>query len=119
MFYGQILLGGTLLFFAIWLQWTEHRGWPHDSFDVDKDEDELYLKQRRKSRRLVNGLIGICGVLSLVAAWAGVGIVFIAAWSIVSLILFVIIVLAGLDAFRTHRHHHDKIRRIRERALED
>lgn len=119
MFYGELLMGSTLVFFAAWLQWTESRGWPHDSLDSDEAIDQQYLARRGKSRRLVNSLIGICGALILSAAFAGAGVVFVAAWSTVAMILFVIIILAGLDAFRTHRHHSDKIRQIRERALDE
>ena len=117
MFAGGLLLGATLLFFAGWLQWTEHHGWPHDTFD--EEEDAVYRTHRKKARSRVNALIGLCGILILTAAFAGKGIVFIAAWTIVSLILMVIVILAGLDAFRTHRHHQDKIRRMRKRAIED
>lgn len=116
MFAGGLLLGGTLLFFSLWLQWTEHNGWPHDTFDAQRDG--AYRKQRRKSRRRVNVLIGICGLLILAATLAGVGLVYLAAWSTVTLILFVIIILAGLDAFRTHRHHKEKLRRKRDHASE-
>ena len=117
MFAGGILLAFTLLFFAFWLQWTEHHGWPHDGFDTAEDAE--YLTKRKKSRRFVNILIGMCGGLILAATLAGVGVVFLTAWSIVSLILIVILFLAGLDAFRTHRHHQDKLRRLREKALEE
>lgn len=119
MFYGQLLMGSTLLFFASWLQWTERRGWPHDAFDRNEVSDQQYLTQRGRSRRLVNSLIGICGALILSAAFSGDVVIFVAAWSTVSMILFVIIILAALDAFRTQRHHADKIRRMRERALEE
>ncbi|WP_253159009.1 hypothetical protein [Stieleria tagensis] len=111
------MLASTLIFFACWLQWTEHRGWPHE--DVDRDEDESYLQRRKKSRSRVNLLIGICGVLILAATIAGVGLVFAAAWTSVALILMVIVILAGLDAYRTHRHHQEKMRQMRKRATED
>ena len=117
MFAGGLLLGVTLLFFAVWLQWTEQRGWPHDMFNGEEDQE--YRTQRKKSRLLVNVLIGICGLLILVATLSGIGVLFVASWSTVTLILMVIVVLAGLDAFRTHRHHQDKLRRTRERAIED
>lgn len=117
MFAGGLLLAVTLLFFAVWLQWTEHQGWPHDTFDSEDDLE--YLDRRKKSRLRVNILIGICGLLILAATLSGAGVVFVAAWSIVTLILMVIVILAGLDAFRTHRHQQDKIRRMRKRALED
>jgi len=112
MFAGGLLLAATLIFFACWLQWTEHHGWPHDSFNGD--EDQQYLAQRKKSRRLVNVLIGGCGLLIGIATFAGVGRIFIAAWSIVAVTLIVILVLAALDAFRTLRHHRQKMRRMRD-----
>ena len=118
MFAGGLVLSGTLLFFAFWLQWTERRGWPQDSFNSEDDRD--YLARRLKSRGLVNLLIGICGGLILLATLAGQRtIAFLAAWLTVTLILMVVILLAGLDAYRTLRHHKDKIRRLRERALKD
>lgn len=117
MFAGGMLLSFTLLFFAGWLQWTEARGWPHEN-DLDVD-DGPYLLARRRGRFRVNLLIGTCGVLVLIATIAGVGLVFAAAWTTVTMILFVIVVLAGLDAWRTHRHHQDKVRRIRKRAMKD
>ncbi|MCC9604181.1 hypothetical protein LOC67_26810 [Stieleria sp. JC731] len=119
MFAGGLLLGGTLLFFAGWLQWTEHQGWPYDSFDANADDDVAYLSQRKRSRSKVNFLIGTCGLLVLLATVSNDRLVFVAAWTAVTFILMVIIVLAMLDAFRTHRHHQDKMRRIRERALKD
>ncbi|WP_158222570.1 hypothetical protein [Rhodopirellula sp. MGV] len=114
---GGLLLGATLLFFAGWLQWTEHNGWPYDHFDSDEDAD--YRSRRRKSRSKVNALIGTCGALVLAATLANSRLVFVAAWTAVTFILLVIIVLAMLDAFRTHRYHQDKMRRIREQALKD
>lgn len=116
MFAGGLLLGGTLLFFSLWLQWTENHGWPDDTFDAETDT--AYRLQRKKSRRLVNILIGLCGLLILSATLAGVGVVYLAAWSTVTLILMVIIILAGLDAYRTHRHHKDKLRQMRKHAGE-
>lgn len=117
MFAGGMLLAFTLLFFAVWLQWTEQHGWPHDSFNSDDDFE--YLARRKKSRLFVNILIGICGLLILVATFAGVGVLFLVAWSVVSLILMVILFLAGMDAFRTHRHHQAKLRRLREQAFDE
>lgn len=117
MFAGGLLLSATLIFFAGWLQWTEHQGWPHDQFNAK--DDAAYLQRRKRSRLLVNSLIGFCGILVMVATFAGVGLVFAAAWSIVTLTLMVIVILAGLDAFRTLRHQKDKTRRMRQQACED
>ena len=118
MFAGGLVLSSTLLFFAGWLQWTEKRGWPHDHFDGEDDQE--YLQRRMKSRGLVNTLIGTCGLLILLATLAGPRtLVFLAAWLTVTLILLVIVLLAGLDAYRTLRHQKDKLRRLRERALNE
>ena len=117
MFAGGLLLGLTLLFFAAWLQWTEHRGWPHDVDDTEEDSE--YLARRRKSRLVVNVLIFVCGLLILFATFSGAGLIFIACWSLVTMILLVIILMAGLDAFRTHRHHRDKMRRLRQQTLDE
>ena len=117
MFAGGLLLAATLLFFAGWLQWTEHHGWPHDSADCEADH--VYLAKRKRSRSLVNALIGLCGLLILIATFAGVGLVFAAAWSTVTLMLLVIVILAGLDAYRTTRHHQDKMRELRRRAIDE
>ena len=117
MFAGGLLLASTLIFFAVWLQWTEHRGWPDDPADCEADH--VYLAKRKRSRSLVNTLIGICGLLVLAATFAGIGVIFVAAWSIVALTLMVIVILAGLDAFRTHRHHQNKMRDLRRNAVDD
>ncbi len=117
MFAGGLLLGMTLVFFGIWLQWTEGRGWPHDSFDGDEDTE--YRLRRRRLRTVVNALIGFCGGLIVSAAFAGGGVVFLAAWSMVTLVLIVILALAGFDALRTHRHHRDKLKRLRDQAFKD
>lgn len=113
MFAGGLLLSFTLIFFAGWLQWTEHHGWPNDSNEAD---DQEYRSARKRSRRLVNSLIGLCGALILLATLVGVGLVFMACWTLVTAILMVIVILAGLDAFRTYRHSQDKLRRMRERT---
>lgn len=119
MFAGGLLLAGTLIFFAVWLQWTERQGWPGENYDGSRDKDMVYLQRRMRSRRLVNGLIGLCGVLILVATVAGVGRVFVAAWLSVTLVLFVVVMLALLDAFRTFRYEKDKLRDLRRNALGD
>jgi hypothetical protein len=117
MFAGGLLLAATLLCFAGWLQWTEHRGWPHDSADCETDH--VYLTKRKRSRSLVNALIGVCGLMVLIATLAGVGLIFVAMWSTVALTLMVIVVLAGLDALRTHRYHQDRMRELRRRAIDE
>ena len=89
----------------------------HDQFD--SDEDREYLSRRMKSRRFVNILIGVCGALILIATLAGVGLVFAVSWTLVTLILCMIVLLAGLDAYRTFRHQKEKLRRMRDQAMND
>jgi pheromone shutdown protein TraB len=117
MFAGGMVLAATVLFFAAWLQWTEHQGWPYDSFNMEEDGE--YLTRRRRSRLIVNGLLALCGLLICTATLAGVGVVFAVAWTLVTLNLMIIVLLAGLDAFRTHRYHKDRLRALRERAFDE
>ena len=114
MFASHMILGMTLIGFAIWLQWTEAKGWPNESYSTDLDI--AYLKRRMKSRRRVNFILGFCGVLILAAGVSGPRI-FMMAWLTVTLALLTVVVLAGLDAFRTHRYLNDKIPEIRRQML--
>ncbi len=117
MFAGGMLLSITLISFAIWLQWTEHQGWPGEQYDEHRARDQLYLQRRKRSRRIVNGLIGLCGVLILIATLAGIGRTFLAAWLSVIVVLFVVVMLALLDAFRTYRYEKDKLRDLRRDTI--
>lgn len=115
MFESQLIIALTCLGFAGWLHWNELHGWPNESYDDRVDEE--YLKIRMRSRRRVHVLFAACGVLILAAAFAGPGRVFIAAWSIVALSLFTVVVLAGLDALRTWRHDKRKMNELRKRLV--
>ncbi|TWT91566.1 hypothetical protein Pla52nx_006397 [Stieleria varia] len=117
MFAGGLLLSCTLIAFALWLQWTERQGWPGEEYDEQRARDQLYLQRRRRSRRLVNGLIGLCGVLIGIATFAGIGRTFVAAWLCVMVVLFGVVMLALLDAFRTVRYEKDKRRDIRRESI--
>ena len=115
MFASGIVLAVTLIGFAWWLNVNEVHGWANESYDGEVDKD--YLDRRRKSRRRVNGIIAGCGLLILVATLVGPGPVWIAAWMSVSLGLLTVVVLALLDAIRTHRYHRKKLPDIREKTL--
>jgi len=119
MFAGGLVLATTLLSFAVWLQWNERLGWPGESYQ--EDDDQEYLTIRFRSRRRIHWIIGLCGVLILVATLAGPDStrVWIGSWSIVMIALSTVVLLAMLDALRTHRHHRHKLPEIRSRLLGD
>ena len=116
MLVSHMILGSVLIAFAIWLQRTEKSGWPDEERDNELDRE--YFSRRMNSRRKVNWLLGGCGVLILVAGF-GTPRVFIFAWMTVTLTLFIIVILAGIDALRTHRHQTNKMLKIRRNILGD
>tara|TARA_R110002049_G_scaffold4601_5_gene32118 strand:- start:171513 stop:171872 length:360 start_codon:yes stop_codon:yes gene_type:complete len=115
MFASGMILAVTLIAFACWLHVNEMRGWANESYDSDLDKE--YLSRRTRARRRVNLIIGGCGVLILVATIAGPGPVWIAAWMSVSIGLLTVVMLAVLDAIRTHRYHRKKLPEVREKTL--
>lgn len=117
MFGGSLVLGFTLLGFAGWLHWNETQGWPDDSHETELDRK--YHDKRFRARRRIHMIIGLCGVLVVAAAFAGPGPIWLGAWMSVFLALLTVVVLAGFDAFRTHRYHRDKFPEIRSRLDED
>ena len=117
MFAGSIVLGITLISFAAWLQWNDSHGWPNESFETKLDNE--YHARRTRARKRIHLIIGACGVLVIVAAFAGPGPVWVGAWMSVSLALLTVVVLAGFDAFRTHRYHNDKLPKVRRKRLDD
>ena len=64
-------------------------------------------------------IIAACGILIIVAAFAGPGAVWVAAWMSVSLALMTVVVLALFDALRTHRYHNAKLPKIRSNGWSD
>ena len=117
MFEGSLVLGTTLVGFAWWLHWNDTRGWPDESFKTELDNQ--YLASRTRSRRRIHWIIGACGALILLAAFTGPGAVWVAAWMTVMVALMTVVVLAGLDALRTHRYHAAKLPEIRREMLGD
>jgi hypothetical protein len=115
MFESQMIIAVTCLAFAAWLHWNENQGWPNESYNHRDDAD--YLRIRKRSRRRVHLLFAGCGVLIAIAAFAGPGRVFIAAWTIVSIALLTVVALAGLDALRTRRYDKRKMDELRKRLL--
>lgn len=114
MFAGGLILAATLMFFSVWLFRSEHLGWPNDSYD--DPADEKYLRRRSRSRRRVNALFFLCGLLVLGATLATPDrrVLWIGCWMCAVLVLCTIVALATLDAVRTMLHHRYRIDRMRK-----
>ena len=117
MFGGSLVLGVTLCCFAAWLHWHETHGWPDESFVTELDNQ--YHHKRSRSRGRIHFIIAACGVLILIAAFAGPGPLWIAAWMCVIAGLIAVLFLGGIDAFRTHRYQSNKLPEIRRDILGD
>ncbi|MFG0290786.1 MAG: hypothetical protein ACF8CQ_21625 [Rhodopirellula sp. JB044] len=115
MFAGGLIIAATLMFFSVWLFRTEQIGWPNDSFD--DPVDETYLRRRTRSRRRVNALFFVCGLLILVATLATPErrVWWIACWMSAMLVLCTIVALAGIDVVRTMLHHRRRLEQMRKR----
>ncbi|EMB15519.1 hypothetical protein [Rhodopirellula sp. UBA1907] len=115
MFAGGLVLASTLIFFAVWLQRSEQVGWSHERFD--EEIDQSYMQRRRRSRKRVNFLFLVCGVLVLVATLATPKnhAVWLSCWISVMLSLMTILMLAGLDALRTMRHVRHRLDHLRQK----
>ncbi|MCC9641044.1 hypothetical protein LOC71_02075 [Rhodopirellula sp. JC740] len=114
MFAGGLILACTLIGFAIWLQRSEQVGWSRHRFD--EEADRPYMVRRWRSRRQVNFLFLVCGVLILVATLASPArrALWLACWSSVMLVLVAILFLAGLDALRTVRHMRHRMNELKQ-----
>lgn len=119
MILGSLVIGITLLSFAVWLQMNESRGWPNEELSFQGELADQYLRRRKRSRKRIHIIIGGCGVVIIGAAWAGPGVIWIAAWMSVSAALMTVIVLAGFDAFRTHRYQSIRLRQVRHEMLSE
>jgi hypothetical protein len=117
MFAGGLVLGLTLVAFAVWLYQREQNGWDEDR--ENSELDDLYYARRETGRRQVYVLFGVAGVLIVVAAFAGPGFVWGLCWLLVSILLVCVVSLALLDAMRTHRYHAQKLPEIRRQLLSD
>jgi hypothetical protein len=117
MFAGSLVMGVTVLCFAAWLHWNDTQGWPSESFHTELDNQ--YRKRRSRSRKRIHMIIAACGIQILVAAFSGPGRVWVAAWTCVIAALMTVMVLAGFDAFRTHRYQKAKLPEIRGKTLND
>jgi Flp pilus assembly protein TadB len=99
------------------LHWQEVQGWPDESFVTELDRD--YHSHRSRSRFRIHLIIAACGVLILAAAFAGPSPLWMAAWTCVIIGLMTVVLLAALDAFRTHRYHLRKLPEIEREFLDD
>lgn len=117
MFAGSLILGITLVTFAGWLHYQDTEGWPSDNFTTDLDK--TYHRRRTRSRRRIHLILAGCGLAVIVAAFSGLGPVWVAMWSIVMVSLLVVVALAGVDALHTHRYMKSKLPEIRERLLNE
>ena len=117
MFAGSLVLGFTLLGFAGWLHWNELQGWPNESYVTELDKK--YLGLRTRARLRIHCILAACGFLIIVAAFAGPGVIWVGAWTIVMFALMTVVILAGLDAMRTHRYQREKLPEIRRNILKD
>ena len=118
MFAGSLLLGLTLIAFAAWLQWNDVVGWRDEAMESRLDIE--YHLRRSKARSFIHLMIGFCGVLIVVAAFAGKATpLWVAAWMSVMVALVVIILLALLDAWRTYRYQIAKRPEIHRKNFSD
>ncbi len=117
-FGGSLVLGLSLVGFAVWLQWNERHGWSSESLEAPLDAK--YYLGRSKSRSRIHRIIAGCGLLAMVAAFAGPATpIWVAAWMSIMVALMVIILLALLDAWRTHRYYAAKLPEARRQTLGD
>ncbi|MEM9366995.1 MAG: hypothetical protein AAGD07_13460 [Planctomycetota bacterium] len=114
MFASGLILSMTLMGLSWWLHRSEQMGWPNESHDPEADG--AYLATRRRTRRFVNGLFFLCGLLILVATFATPDQrwVWMACWLLVVVGLTLSVALALLDMFRTMRHYRKRYRNLRD-----
>jgi len=113
---GSLLMGFTVIAFAIWLEYNDGLGWPEENERAVKptDHDERYHHLRRRWRRVVHALIATCGALMAAAGLAGLGPFWIACWTAVAILLLSVIMIAMGDAIRTQRYFRAKLHRHRQ-----
>ncbi len=118
MFAGSLLLGLTLIGFAAWLQWNDAIGWRSEEMESQLDVE--YHLRRSKSRSRIHLIIGFCGSLVILAGFAGKATpIWVASWMSVIVSMLVIILLAVLDAWRTHRYQIAKRPEIHRKNFGD
>ncbi|MFK8111737.1 MAG: hypothetical protein AB8B91_06030 [Rubripirellula sp.] len=117
MFAGSLVLAFTLFGFAGWLHWNEIHGWPEESFKTELDKQ--YHDRRGRARGRIHLIIVVCGVLILIAAFAGPGPLWAGCWMSVFVALVTVVILACFDFYRTHRYHQKKLPELKTKFLDD
>lgn len=115
MHFASLVFGTSIVAVAIALE--SHRRLHDRSADTHTDLDVDYRTRRHRGRGWTNGLVLLIGFLAFFAGIVGQGIVFIALWSAIPLILLFIVGFAFLDAFRTHRYLHAKLPELEKQSL--
>ena len=117
MFAGSLVLGVTLIAFAGWLHHQDTQGWPSENFSTDLDKK--YHTRRTRSRRRIHVILAGCGFAAIVAAFFGLGAVWVAMWCSVMVALVVVVLLAGIDAIHTKRYLKSKMPELRKQMLQE
>ena len=112
---SSLVVGCLLLVAASVLQWrTSVTASQHES---ETELDNLYFTRRTRGRQLVHLLMALCAALAIGAGIVGRGRAFVLIWASVPLVLFIIVILAMIDALRTHRYHTQKLPEIRRASF--
>ncbi len=112
---SHLMLGFGLIALSYWLDRSVNSGF-EDRTD-GSEIDQQYFASRHRRRRRVNFILGLCGVL-IVIAGVGEPRIFIGCWLLVTIALMAVVFLAAIDVLRTQRYHDQKLPEIRRRMLE-
>lgn len=114
---SSVALGLLVMLAAVLLEW---RNWRVDRGEPRESElDTRYYGVRTRRRRLVHLLLAIIGALGLTAGLLGHGRAFILIWAAVPLVVLLIVILAMLDAYQTHRYLSKKLPEIQAASFPD
>lgn len=102
----SLIVGGLVLLVAGSLQWFNRQPQSQQPRQCD---DQPYLRSRVRHRTLVNGLLALVGCVALGAGVVGYGPAFALLWAAVPLLIFIIVVLALVDAFRTQQYFQSQL----------
>lgn len=112
---SSLAVGVMLLIAAGVLQWRDASSLKDQH--TGSELDERYHAKRTRGRRLVHILMAVCGLLAIFAGGVGRGQAFLLCWASIPLVLFVIVMLAMLDAFHTYRYHAQKLPELRKASF--
>ncbi|QDV56456.1 hypothetical protein [Rosistilla oblonga] len=114
---SSLILGALVLLAAILLEWRTPQG--GSAGEPESELDTRYYRVRTRRRRMVHLLLGIIGSLSIAAGVLGQGRAFFLIWAAVPLVVFLIVILAMLDAYQTHRYLVKKLPEIQAASFSD